>query len=210
MPKPIAYYPMGQRLEANPVMKEVPYRRAPQVSDQAVICAGAIIVGDVRIAPDVFVGFYNILRADSAPAPYIIGPRTNLQDYVLMHCHPGEYLTIRGRRVGVWLEGENSVLHHAAVHGPLFVGRNTFIGQHASIYGAVIGRHCVIMHGAVITNHVVIRDGRFVAPGQTVATQADADALPPVPEAYRNLNAHIVDHYYRLGKGYHRETRLTV
>ncbi|GAB7388435.1 hypothetical protein BSNK01_22720 [Bacillaceae bacterium] len=191
----------------NPPVKEAPVPKFPAVSPYSVIGTNNLLIGDIRIDRDVFIGFHNVLRADASP-PYYIGPRTNIQDFVLMHCHPGQWIEIDGHKLGVYLEGENSVLHHAAVHGPLYVGRNTFIGQHASIYGATIGRDCVIMHGAVITGNIKIADGRFVAPGQAVYTQEQADALPKVPPKYKGLNPHIVDYYYRLGKAYQRYTPL--
>ena len=198
-------YPILYR---NPPVAEVTSISYPTVSPRAVIGTDSMIIGDITIAEDVFIGFKNLLRADSG-YPYFIGPFTNIQDYVLMHVHPGhEHVLVQGRKWGVYLEGENSVLHHAAVHGPLFIGRNTFVGQHANIYDAVIGRNCVIMHGATITNGVKIGDNRFVAPGQSVWKQEDADNLPPVPEKFKDLNQYIVNHYYRLGKSYLQNTNL--
>ncbi|QOR67114.1 hypothetical protein IM538_02875 [Cytobacillus suaedae] len=187
---------------ANPPVEEVTSISYPTISPKAVIGTDSMIIGNITISDDVFVGFKNLLRADSG-YPYYVGPYTNIQDNVLMHVHPGrEHVTVEGQRWGVFLEGENSVLHHACVHGPLFIGRNTFIGQHANIYDAEIGRNCVIMHGATVTNGVKIGDNRFVAPGQSVWKQEEADALPPVPEKHKDLNRSIVDHYYRLGKSY--------
>ncbi|WP_196493774.1 hypothetical protein [Ornithinibacillus caprae] len=195
-------------IHSNPPVEEVKSVRQPKISTEAVVGTDSMIIGDITVADDVFIGFKNLLRADSG-YPYFIGDYTNIQDYVLMHVHPGsEHVEIGGKKWGVYLEGENSVLHHAAVHGPLFIGRNTFIGQHANIYGAVIGRDCVIMHGATVTNHVIIGDNRFVAPGQSVWKQEDADQLPPVPDKYKDLNQYIVDHYYRLGKSYDHHTPL--
>ncbi|RAL25805.1 carbonate dehydratase [Thermoflavimicrobium daqui] len=193
----------------NPPVREAPFPTYPTISRKAVIGSNSVIIGDIRIAKDVFIGFHNVLRADASP-PFYIGPRTNIQDFVIMHCHPGESICLNNEAVGVYIEGDVSVLHHAAVHGPLFIGHNTLIGQHASIYGATIGCNCVIMHGAVITNHVKIADNRFVAPGQSVYTQRQADDLPEVPQKYKNLNPQIVDYYYRLGKSYHKNTPLTL
>lgn len=207
MSKPIGVYPLNTVLYHNPPVKEAPKPLYPSVSPKSVIGADSLIIGDIRIADDVFIGFHNVLRADASP-PYYIGPRTNIQDFVLMHCHPGEAITVNGKKMGVYIEGDVSVLHHAAVHGPLFIGKNTFIGQHASIYGASIGRNCVIMHGAVVTEHVKIAVNRFVGPGQAVYTQEQADALPEVPDKFKGLNAYIVDYYYRLGKSYQQHTPL--
>lgn len=207
MEKQTGIYPLQQILYHNPPIREVPEAGYPKVSDKAVIGAGSMIIGDVTVAEDVFIVYKAVIRADSS-SPYYIGPRTNIQDHVLIHCHPAQYVEVNGRKFGVFIEDEVSILHHAIPHGPLFIGRNTFIGQGVNIYGAVIGRNCVIMHGAVITEHVRIPDGRFVEPGQRVFQQEVADALPPVPEKYQHLNQEIVDHYYRLGKSYKQNTPL--
>ncbi|MBU8905327.1 hypothetical protein [Desertibacillus haloalkaliphilus] len=192
----------------NPPVDEVTSISAPTISSKAVVGTDSMIIGNITICDDVFVGFKNLLRADSG-YPYYVGPYTNIQDYVLMHVHPGrEHVEINDQKWGVFLEGANSILHHAAVHGPLFIGKNTFVGQHANIYDAVIGRNCVIMHGATVTNGVSIADNRFVAPGQVIWRQEDADNLPPVPDEHKHLNEKIVDHYYRLGKSYARHTGL--
>ncbi|MCL6548410.1 MAG: hypothetical protein K6T30_05825 [Alicyclobacillus sp.] len=158
-------YPLHQVISQNPPVREVSGVAWPRIHPEAVVGAHAMVIGDVCVDRGAFLGFYSVIRADSA-YPFYIGPYTNLQDYVLMHCHPGDYLEVGGRRMGVVIEGEVSVLHHAAVHGPLFVGRNTFIGQHVSVYDAWIGRDCVIMHGAVITNRVRIPNGRLVEAGR--------------------------------------------
>lgn len=202
-------YPLQQVIAHNPQVAEAPVPVYPKISPSAIIGPNSYVIGDVTVADDVFIGFQNVVRAD-ATGPYYIGPRTNLQDFVLVHNHPGEYLEVGGRKYGVYIEGDVSILHHAAAHGPLFIGRNSFIGQHASIYGAVIGRDCVIMHGAVVTQHVKIADNRFVAPGQSVFTQEQADKLPPVPDKFKGLNMQIVDYYLRLSKSYRMNTGLMI
>ncbi|WP_138417418.1 carbonate dehydratase [Aquibacillus sediminis] len=197
------HYPI---IAQNPPVEEVTSISYPNIHPKAVIGTDSMIIGNITVSNDVFIGFKNLLRADSG-YPYFIGPYTNIQDNVLMHVHPGrEHVTVNDQTWGVFLEGEISVLHHACVHGPLFIGRNTFIGQHANIYDAEIGRNCVVMHGATVTNGVKIADNRFVAPGKSVWKQEDADALPPVPTKHKDLNQHIVDHYYRLGKSYYYNT----
>ncbi|WP_051331219.1 DapH/DapD/GlmU-related protein [Aneurinibacillus terranovensis] len=207
MKKSPGLYSLGQIIYHNPPVQEVPITTHPKISENAVVGVNSMIIGDVTVSADVFIGFHNIIRSDSS-YPFYIGRRTNIQDFVLIHCHPAQFIKVPGRKMGVYIEEEVSILHHAAPHGPLFIGKNTFIGQHVSIYGATIGRNCVVMHGAVITNHVKIGDNRFVAPGQSVYTQDQADALPEVPHQFKNLNQEIVDHYYRLGKSYKMNTPL--
>lgn len=209
MPKQPGIYPLQQIVFHNPPVAEVTEPRLPTISDSAVVGVSSMVIGDVRVDDDVTILFHNVIRADAA-APFYIGPRTNIQDFVLIHVHPGHSLTVNGERYGVYIEGDVSILHHAAPHGPLYVGRNTFIGQHVSIYGAMIGRNCVLMHGSVVANHVQIADNRFVAPGQAVYTQAQADALPEVPPSLRGLNAEVVDFYFRVGRSYKMHTPLVL
>ncbi len=209
MAKANGLYPLGQTFMHNPPVAEVPAASMPKISERAVVGRDSILIGDVYVSDDVFVGFHNVIRADSA-SPFFIGAYTNIQDFVLIHCHPNSYVEVNGKKFGVYIEDRVSILHHAAPHGPLYVGSRTFIGQHASIYDAEIGRDCVIMHGAVITEGVKIADNRFIAPGQNIWKQEQADALPKVPAKYRGLNEQIVDHYYRLGKSYRQHTSLFV
>jgi len=186
---------------SNPPVDEVPTASWPKISEKAITGFNSLIIGDVTIADEVFIGFNNLIRADSA-SPFYIGPRTNIQDFVVLHSHPGQYLMVNGNKSAIYIEGDVSILHHAVPHGPLYIGSNTYIGHHVSIYGGTIGRNCVIMHHACINNYVIISDNRYVAPGQIIETQEQADNLPQVPDKYRDLNAQIVEHYCRLGKAY--------
>lgn len=194
-------------IEKNPPLSEVATVSSPTISKDAVIGKGTIIVGDVHISEDVFVGFQNLIRSDSS-YPFYVGPYSNIQDTVVIHASPNEYLEYKGQKWGVYVEGYNSILHQAVVHGPIYIGYNTYIGQSVSLNHVIIGKNCVILHGATIANDVVIADNRFVEPGQTVWTQEQAGALPSVPEKYQGLNEKIVDHYYRLGKSYKQNTEL--
>lgn len=207
--KQAGIYPQRQMIWSNPPIAEVPVPLVPQISEHAAVGANSTIIGGVTIAEGVFIGMNNLIRADASP-PFYIGPRTNIQDFVAIHCHPGEYTDVEGAKYGVYIEGHVSILHHASPHGPLIIGENTFIGQHCSINDATIGRNCVILHGAVVTGSVVISDNRFIAPGQNIWKQSQADQLPPVPSRYRGLNAQIVDYYYRLGIAYRNSTPLFI
>lgn len=194
-------------IHQNPPVEEVASISKPIISSDSVIGKASIIIGDVTVSDHVFIGFNNLIRSDSS-YPFFIGPYTNIQDTIVIHASPNEYLEYNGKKWGVYLEGHNSVLHQAVVHGPIFIGYNTYIGQSVSLNHTIIGRNCVILHGASIAGDVVIPDGRFVEPGQTVWKQEQADELPRVPEKYQGLNEKIVDHYYRLGKSYKENTQL--
>ncbi len=197
----------GQTLFPNPPVKEVASSSYPSVSENTFIGFNSLIIGDVTIDEDVFVGFFNLIRADSA-APFYIGRRSNIQDFVVIHSHPGQHIVVNDKKVAVHIEAEVSILHHTIPHGPLYIGHNTYIGHHVSIYGGVIGKNCVIMHHASISNHVNIANDRFVAPGQVIESQEQADLLPLVPQEYKMLNSQIVEHYDRLRQAYQSNSNL--
>lgn len=186
----------------NPVTRNLPYSAVPWVHPTDFVSPNAILTGDVLLGPDVFVGFGTIIRGDWGPV--YIGPLCNLHDYVTIHEQPDLLKQVGPFKFAVHLGREVSVLHKASVHGPCRIGRNTFIGQMANIFDAEIGADCVVMHGAVITGGVKIGDGRLVEAGQVVKTQAEADALEPVPGDLVSLNPRVVQGYYELGKGYRR------
>lgn len=82
----------------NPPVEEATSISFPKISPKAVIGTDSMIIGNITIADDVFVGFKNLLRADSS-YPYYIGPYTNIQDNILMHVHPGrEHVVVDGQK----------------------------------------------------------------------------------------------------------------
>ncbi|GEL76396.1 hypothetical protein [Tenuibacillus multivorans] len=171
--------------------------KSPRVKASTFIQANSYVFGDVLIDEQAYIGKENLIIAERLSS-YYIGKKTNIQDCVLLYCQPGEHVEVNGNRYGVYISDEVSILSHTQPHGPLYIGRSTFIGESVSIYGATIGDHCVIMHGATISNQVKIAEGRYVAPGQSISKQCQADQLPPVPEKLKDLNQMIVDRYHRL------------
>ncbi|MGE5591697.1 MAG: hypothetical protein ACM3ZA_13970, partial [Bacillota bacterium] len=185
----------------NPVTAHVPTSSYPRLDATVFVAPHATVLGDVEVCEDVFIGFGAVIRADYG-SPFRIGPRCSVQDNVVVHGEPAQFVEAEGRRWSVYLDQDVSCLHGAVLHGPLKVGRNVYIGQGAMVHTAEIGDDSVIMHGATVTGGVRILPGRFVAPGQAVWRQAEADALPEVPAAYRQLNPMSVQGYVELARQY--------
>lgn len=185
----------------NPVTSHVPLSEYPRIDDTVFVAPHATVLGDVRIGEDVFIGFGAVLRADYG-SPFFIGPRSNIQDHVVVHGEPEQFVEAEDGKWSVHLAGEVSCLHNAVLHGPLKVGRNVYIGEGAMLHTAEIGDGCVIMHGATVVNGVRIPPGRLVAPGQTVWRQSEADALPEVPAEFRQLNPMSIQGYVELARSY--------
>ncbi len=191
----------------NPVSSHIPASSYPRLDPTIFVAPHATVLGHVEAGEDVFIGFGSVIRADYG-SPFHIGPRSSIQDNVVVHGEPGQFVEGDGRQWSVYLDSEVTCLPNAVLHGPLRVGHNVYIGEGALLHTADIGDDSVIMHGATVTGGVRIPPGRFVAPGQTIWRQEEADDLPAVPTEYREINPTAVQGYVELSRQY--RTQLPV
>jgi carbonic anhydrase/acetyltransferase-like protein (isoleucine patch superfamily) len=111
------------------------------------------------------------------------------------------------RCYAVWIGSRVSVAHQALVHGPAWVGDDTFVGMQAQVFNARVGKGCFLAPRAFVMS-VDIPDGRLVGPAVSVLTQADADALPPVKgTVYEPLNGAVVHVNTALAARYIEQAR---
>ncbi len=71
------------------------------------------------------------------------------------------------------------------------------------VFRAEVGDNCVLEPRALVMG-VKIAPGRYVAAGQVVRTQADADALPRIDEHYplAHINDGVLHVNHELADGY--------
>jgi len=92
------------------------------------------------------------------------------------------------------------------VHGPAWVGDDTFIGMEALIFNAKLGNNVSVGVAATVTDGVEIADNKFVPPGRVIVTQEEADALPDRigSGAYETINQGVVDVNMQLTEGFNQ------
>jgi carbonic anhydrase/acetyltransferase-like protein (isoleucine patch superfamily) len=111
----------------------------PEIDPTAWIAPTATLIGRVRVEAGAVVLFGAVLRADVDSI--VLGPGSNLQDNVVVHCDSGSPATI-GRGV--------SVGHGAVVHGST-IGDDVLVGMNATVLnGARIGAGSLVAGGAVV------------------------------------------------------------
>lgn len=199
----------------------------PMVPATTFVDPGAVVIGSVELGEHVYVAPNAFLRGDEG-ARIHIGNDANVQDCA--GCHgleteeqhgghwemlPGRRFTADGKRLGaeegegysVWIGDRVSMAHQSQVHGPAWIGDDSFVGMQALVFNAKVGRGCVIMPKALVMQ-VEIADGRFVPPGAVIWKQADADALAPAKgSGFEKLNAAVVHVNTSLAAGYLRASR---
>ena len=140
---------------------------APELDPTAFVAAGAVIVGDVRLAAHSSVWYNAVLRAEAEPIT--LGERSNLQDTVVCHVDRGYPLTI-GSGVSV---GHGAVLHGCTVEDDCLIGMGAIV-----LGGARIGTGSLVAAGAVVPEGAVIAPRSLVVgvPGR-VRREIDGPGL---------------------------------
>lgn len=160
--------------------------RVPSIDKTALVCAGAAVIGDVRIAEGASVWYGVVLRGDMN---YIeIGAHSNIQDGTVIHLGDNDPTIV----------GEHVVIGHRAVLHGCTIEDHCLIGMQATVLdGAVIGRGSMIGAGAIVSAGAVIPPLSLVlgVPGKVKKT------LPPEKE---NTHRMLAEKYSRLAHNYRR------
>jgi carbon dioxide concentrating mechanism protein CcmM len=166
-------------ISPNPITSFNPIQRYPKIDETAFISPFSSVIGDVRITDNVYVAPNVSIRADEG-TPFYIGSNTNLQDGVILHGLLNKFVSVGGKSYSIYIGNEVSIAHGALIHGPCYIGKNTFVGFKSIVYNAIIEEGTFIAYNAVVTNGVRIPANRFVPPGAHIDTQEKANSLPRV------------------------------
>ncbi len=180
-------------------------RERPLVAASAYVHPAATVIGRVVLGEHVHIAADTSVRADEG-SPFYIGPNTNVQDGVVLHALKDKRVMVAGEPWAIYVGKNVSIAHDALVHGPTYVGDDTFIGFKAVVHDSVVGAHCFIGHGALVVG-VEIPDGRFVPHGRIVDSADAVDALPLVSDRHKEFNEDVVEVNRGLAVAYHTRDR---
>jgi carbon dioxide concentrating mechanism protein CcmM len=179
----------------------------PQIDGSASVHSFSNLIGDVKVGPNVLVAPGTSIRADEG-APFYIGESANIQDGVVIHgLERGRVVGDDGQEYSVWIGKHSRITHLALIHGPAYIGNNSFIGFRSTVFNARIGEGCIVMMHTLIQD-VEIPSGKYVPSGSIVTTQQQADRLPDVNNRDRLFADHIVEINQALRAGYQDSARL--
>ncbi|HSJ36676.1 MAG TPA: gamma carbonic anhydrase family protein [Planococcus sp. (in: firmicutes)] len=125
-----------------------PYKdKHPQIDPSAFIADFATITGDVTIGAESSIWFNTVVRGDVAPT--IIGNRTNIQDFCMLHQSPDN---------------------------PLILEDNVTVGHQVTLHSCVVRKNALIGMGSIILDGAEIGEGAFVGAGSLVP---QGKVIPP-------------------------------
>lgn len=186
---------------------------SPEVDRTAFIHPLAAVIGHVVIGKKVFVAPFASVRGDEG-YPIFLGEESNVQDGVVIHAleterdgKPVEAHLVEdaGKKYAVYIGRRVSLSHQVQIHGPAFVGEDTFVGMKSLVFRSRVGRGCVVEPGSILMG-VTIGDARVVPAGTVLRDQLQADSLPRVAEDYplKSLNQAVVRVNTGLAAGYRK------
>jgi len=124
----------------------------PVVDPTAYVHPSAVLIGDVIIGPDCYIGPLASLRGDFGRLDIRAG--ANVQDTCVMHAFPGHDTIIEeGGHIG----------HGAVLHG-CTIKRNALVGMNA-----VVNDNAVIGESAIVAAMAFVKAGMIVPPRMLVA-----------------------------------------
>lgn len=202
-----------------------PAIKSPKIQSDSFIHPFAVVIGDCHIGKMVLMAPTSVCRGDEG-TPIYISDYSNVQDGVILHALETtlDGKNIDGRRFSengdrllandsrfdqgyaIFVGNKVSLAHDSMVHGPAWIGNNTFVGMKSLIFDAKVGSNVAIGVSSTITGGVVIADNKFVAPGSVIVTQQQADALPSrIGSPYENINKAVIHVNENLADAYNHQ-----
>ncbi len=138
----------------------------PVIDPAAYVHPDAILIGDVIVGPDCYIGPAACLRGDFGRL--ILERGANLQDTCVMHGFPNTDTVI---------EEDGHIGHGAVLHG-CRIGKNAMVGMNAVVMdNAVIGESSIVAAMAFIKAGAIIPPRSLVAglPGKIVRELSDEE-----------------------------------
>lgn len=158
--------------------------RAELIDPTAFIAPGAVVIGDVTMAPESSIWFGAVLRGDIEAIR--IGSQSNVQDLCCLHADEG-LPCVLGDRVTL---GHGAIVHGATVEDDVMIAMRAVV-----MNGARIGRGSLIAAGAIVTEGTEIPPGSVVmgTPGKVKREAGEYEA---------ELIRHAAEHYVESARRY--------
>lgn len=185
----------------------------PVIDESAYVHPLSAVIGNVIVGKRVMVSPFASIRGDEGQ-PIFVGDDANVQDGVVLHALETEHnghaieknlVEALGKKYAVYVGKSVSLAHQVQIHGPAYVGDNSFVGMQSLVFRAKVGSGCVVEPGCIVMG-VTVPDGRYVPAGTVLKKQDDADKLPVITDDYplKDLNAGVVHVNTSLAEGYNK------
>jgi len=143
--------------------------RQPVIGDGTYVSETAILVGDVRIGNNCYIGHGVILRGDYGTIE--IGNETAVEEGAVIHAPPQDYCSI----------GNGVIIGHGAIIHAKLIGDFAGVGM-----GAVLSIRSEVASGATVAEGAVVKQGQKI-PASVVSAGNPAKKIRNVSQKERDF-----------------------
>ena len=138
--------------------------RSPRWGKDTYISEHALLIGDVRVGDNCYIGHGAILRGDYGSIE--IGSGTAVEEGVVMHAPPDDVCRV-GEKVTI---GHGAIVHSASIGDYVVVGMGAVLSVRSEI-----GEYSVVAEGSVVKMRQIILPWVIVAgsPAEVVRTRTE-------------------------------------
>ena len=161
--------------------------KSPRLEPSCFVHPDAILIGDVTIGKQCFIGAGAVLRGDYGRI--VISDGANVQENCVIHAQPDTTALV---------EENVDIGHGSILHGPITIKKNVTIGMGSVICdGCQLGSGCFIGAGSVLPANLVI-------PENKLAYGNPARVIKDTNEYQRAFTKIAIDIYKDLCDRYHK------
>ncbi len=124
--------------------------RVPTVGVDTFVAESALVIGDVRIGKQCYIGHGAILRGDYGTI--IIGDGTAIEEGVIVHARPDDK-TVFGQRVTV---GHGAMIHNARIDDDAVIGMRATVSDYSRV-----GAWAIVGEMTLVKNSQEIPEGKI-------------------------------------------------
>lgn len=154
--------------------------KEPKIGKETFVSETAIIIGDVVIGNNCYIGHGAILRGDYGKI--IIGDMTSVEEGVIIHAPPDDVCSI-GNSVII---GHGAIIHGKKIEDKALIGMGAIVSLRAEIgYGTFLAEGAVVRMGKKIDSNIIIAGN----PAKKIrdVTEKDREYLEYSVNIYVNL-----------------------
>ena len=125
--------------------------RKPAVGPGTFVAESALVIGDVRIGENCYIGHGAILRGDYGTI--VIGDGTAIEEGVIVHARPDDK-TVFGKRVTV---GHGAMIHNARIEDDAVIGMRATVSDYSTVGAwAIVGEMSLVKNGQEIPPEKIV------------------------------------------------------
>ncbi len=163
----------------------------PVIDPDSFVHPDAVLIGDVIIGPECYIGPCACLRGDFGKI--VVEKGANIQDSCVVHCFPGASAVI----------GPDAHIGHGAVIHGCVIKKNAMIGINAVVMdGAVIGKNSFVGAMSFVKSN-------FQVPDNVLVAGVPAKIMKELGEAEIALKSHGTGFYQKLATRSQKTMKIT-